>query len=675
MNTCKYLFVAFFTLSTTFCWAQDEAPARKSLIPNGDFEVVSDDWPPPGWEVWGNAQDQKRENIHVDATNPRAGKACLRIHHPANTHAYPVTARTGAVKTAKGKAYLVSFWARLDDPGEPGVFYFEAATKLDPWKDAPSPGRWPIKAGKDWTQFNFEIHEGKDFIADEAAYILLAFRPTRGKGAAQTMWIDEVVVSEVESTAEPLIDPRTLQPEPLRHRLGAGERLLLMVDADKQIGPSTPQAGGVSFHRIGGGGRHPYDYDGNYVLEPQLLEALRQMKLPMTRFYGVGDHRFPVTEAIDKIADLGTKCGIPLDWVVLELEPVGAGKTLTPAQWAAAVKHSVDKGYKFRFWEIANEPYTRKATAFNSPDEYAEHLIAVSKAIRKVQGDARIGVGIHSTTQGWGNYLLKKAAGFYDFVVAHHYDDTNPYTNDFEFVALCANYKKLHHILRVNALIRQYNPGRDVYQLDTEWGLHAPRPGAGEDDPTRWWRNSNICGAMYRAVRMIYYAREGMLRGASGWEMFARKHYTTFAFLTREAPDKRFMLYWLYYYFNHHVGPIALDFQGTAPYYHPVSDEIDQKLVGPLTPTLITLSADGSRMYFVIANGSWDRDIPCEASLQNFQAGSATGVVLSQSDKDADPLVDKRQDVVGDLPIGLGTDEMSLTVPARSVVFITVDAK
>ena len=31
-------------------------------------------------------------------------------------------------------------------------------------------------------------------------------------------------------------------------------------------------------------------------------------------------------------------------------------------------------------------------------------------------------------------------------------------------------------------------------------------------------RNGNVVGLVHRAVRMIYYTREGMLKGASSWE-------------------------------------------------------------------------------------------------------------------------------------------------------------
>jgi len=34
-----------------------------------------------------------------------------------------------------------------------------------------------------------------------------------------------------------------------------------------------------------------------------------------------------------------------------------------------------------------------------------------------------------------------------------------------------------------------------------------------------------------------------------------------------DAPDKWFMIYWLYYYFNRHLGEQVVAIDGTAPYY------------------------------------------------------------------------------------------------------------
>ena len=82
----------------------------------------------------------------------------------------------------------------------------------------------------------------------------------------------------------------------------------------------------------------------------------------------------------------------------------------------------------------------------------------------------------------------------------------------FEDVALALNCQALEGVLRLNALIEAYNPGRGVYQYDTEWGMHSLGPDGERADYID--RNANIFGTVHRGVRLIYYAREGMLRAA-----------------------------------------------------------------------------------------------------------------------------------------------------------------
>jgi hypothetical protein len=643
------------------------APAQKNRLTNGDFEEApGKELPAPGWGVWGDSAAKNPDDFKVVADNPHGGKACLKIHHPSDKHAYIVTDPKTPIKTSKGKAYIITFWARAEK-ADPGVFYLEAASDL-PWKEVSATLRWPLAATKEWKEYKFQVDEGKDFRADEVKYVLLAIRATRDKKSENTLWIDDVVVAEVDALSEPLVDEKTLKAAPLNHRLEAGDKFALKIDGSKRIGEAAAQAGGMSFHRVSGSGRHPFDPDGKWILEPELTQALKDMKLPMTRYYAVGAEKYPVNDSIDKVAEICAKCDIPQEWVVLELEGQGAEKRIEPADWAKAVKHSVDKGYKFRLWEVANEPYTRKATAFANQDDYAAHLKAVSAAVKAVQKDAQIGMGIHPADTAWGNYLLKKTAGSYDFVVGHYYSGADPYKLNFSDTVISENIVRLKQINRLNALIKEYNPKGNVYQLDTEWGLGG---GRGDDDANDY-RAANVEGAVYRAVRMIYYAREGMMRGASGWEMFSRIKHPTFGVLTRDDKDARYMLYWVYYLFNRHVGKYALDFTGTAPFYAGTGDF--SSVSAPITPTLATISEDGRTMYLVIANGSWDKAQPCTASLAGFKAASAEGVALSQPGQDDNSLV-KMADmdkVMTKLDVAATPDKLTFTVPAHSAVFIAV---
>ncbi len=657
------------------------APARcgRNLVYNGDFETASAESPPPGWTMWGDDAWKIPGNYTLDAASPHSGKACLRIHHPAGTEGYIVSSPERSIRPRKGMMYTVTFWARADRAGT-SYFAITAYSRIQPFIDAPSPGDFPIAVNERWKRFRFTIHEGWDFFADRSRYLLLAFHAAREKSADRTLWVDDITVTEEPSTRQGrLVDEAGLKYTRLQHRLRAGDALGITVDARKPLRRATQDVGGVSFHRVCGWSGQPYDRKGNYTLAPELEQAIRDLHLPMTRFYAVGDEPFPVEESIDKVAEVCRRVGVPLNHVVLEFETQGATSKLPPEVWARGVRHSVSKRYGFRYWEIANEPYLMvEGTAFPTPQSYIDHFLEVSRAIRGVQPDAQIGIAIDPESQAWGNNVLKQCAGHYDFVVGHYYSWVSRlYERKFEVPVLAANYQKLDLILRTNALIRAYNPGREVYQYDTEWGMISSGQHGEVADAVD--RNANIVGTIHRAVRLICYAREDILRGASGWEMLSSIDAQGFGILSQDAPDKRFMLYWLYYYFNRHLGEWALDMDGVAPYYTPsAADGLSDRpadCAGPMTPALVTLSKDRKRVYLVVANGSWDRSVPCALTIRNFDVARATGLVLTHPDIDGKPLLERKEDAIADLSVALAGPRMTCTIPAHSVVFVTLESQ
>ena len=306
--------------------------------------------------------------------------------------------------------------------------------------------------------------------------------------------------------------------------------------------------------------------------------------------------------------------------------------------------------------------------AFTNADDFIQHYKAVSRAIRAVDAKAQLGLDIHSGNVRWGNYLLKQLAGNYDFVAPHYYSGADVRKLSFEEIALTENYRILDRAMRTKALLRAYNPHRDAYLYDTEWGMIHNSPDGKEND----WRTANIIGTMHRAVRLIYYAREDLLKGASGWQMFCPLSEQGHGILSQEAPDKRFLLYWLYYYFNRHLGEWALATDGVAPYYEPRLAADRGQFGGPLTPVLATLSADGREIYLVIANGSWKQNFPCAVTTKGFATGSAAGVLLSNGDLDGNPLLQRKEDAISELPVSVKGTQIMCDVPPHSVVFITL---
>ena len=133
-----------------------QAADEGQVVFQADFEQDAAASPPAGWSMWGAEAFKDPANFTRDSTDPHSGQGCLRIHHPADTAGYLVTAPDRAVRAKEGMRYEVSFWARADKPG-PAPFYWTAYESIAPFVDAPSPGRWTLGLATDWREFRFTI--------------------------------------------------------------------------------------------------------------------------------------------------------------------------------------------------------------------------------------------------------------------------------------------------------------------------------------------------------------------------------------------------------------------------------------------------------------------------------------------------------------------------------------
>ena len=270
-----------------------------------DFETLSTQNPPPGWAMWGAEQYKVPANYTRDTAQPALGRRCFRIHHPANTGGYVVLAPERAIRPETGDDLLRCLSGReRTSPARPcssgrptrrsALFMMRRAGLAS----VSTPGR----SGRSST---FSVREGLDFFADQSRFLLLTFNAATDQRQERTLWIDDVRVSEQpDPNPAALLNEATIPHEPLQHRLRPGDQLEFTVDPARRLGRVATQAGGVSFHRVCGWTGQPYNRKGEYTLLPELERAIREMRLPMTRFYAVGDEPFGVESAIDKVAEV-----------------------------------------------------------------------------------------------------------------------------------------------------------------------------------------------------------------------------------------------------------------------------------------------------------------------------------------------------------------------------------
>jgi hypothetical protein len=80
----------------------------------------------------------------------------------------------------------------------------------------------------------------------------------------------------------------------------------------------------------------------------------------------------------------------------------------------------------------------------------------------------------------------------------------------------------------------------------------------------------------------------------------------------------------------------------------------------------------GYSLYLVISNGSWSHAVPCTVRLRNFRARHATGILLTNDQPDAKPLLEHKQDAVSDFAVQLAAEDATCVILPHAVVFVTL---
>ncbi len=451
--------------------------------------------------------------------------------------------------------------------------------------------------------------------------------------------------------------------QPIQHRIEpGGARLEIETGAPSRT--IDRRALGLAFHRLAGWTGQPYDKQGRWTLKPEIERGLKELRLPATRFYGVADEAFDVEDALDKVAEVVRRIGVPEGSTFLTLEDSDANKLLPLNAYERALRHCLQKGYGFRHWEVANEPYMalfpgekRRGAAYATPGHYAERLADIEPLVRRLQPNAMVGLPILHTKEDWGASLMARCRGHYDFIVGHYYGFARAYQGaSVEQLVITENYRLLDHIVNMTRLAARLNPGRTILQMDTEWGMHSPGPdGERADDALR---NGNIVGALHRAVRLICYLREGVVQAACGWQALTNSKLPGYSFLPTNEPERRGVLYWLQHRFARYVGDQALEIAGRGPYY------LAKGTYGPTHPVLATQSEDA--LYLITVNPT-QRTV--EARIRAVRTGEAQAEAMSQPSPDSPAWADEDR-LIKPLRVRRTSGEYRLDLPPLSIVFI-----
>ncbi|MFH0911647.1 MAG: hypothetical protein V1918_09120 [Planctomycetota bacterium] len=641
-------------------------------IVNGGFESPrkNESGIPYGWSMWGTPK--VKEDFTRDTRIKRSGEAGLCYRQPRGTRGYVITTPALSARFQPRTNYLYTVYLYAEKKTEVTI---RVHSYSDPAKytDYVMVASARCTVEREWQKVVVSI-PAYSLARGLNTCLMLNIQIRNSTREDQTLWVDDATLQLSSSPYENADreDLRLEERAPLEHRLSPGPGLTIRVDANQPLHKANRRLLGIAFHMVGDRYAGAFNLKtGEYCLRPSAEEAIRSLQIPLTRLNTLAAEPWPLNDSLDKTAFLAQRVGIPASAFILELEEGHARTAMTPEEWSGAVRHSVDRGYGFFLWEVANEPFY---SGFFTPETYAGHVREVSAAIKAVQPGARIGLAVDPDSPGWGVFVLKQAAGSYDFVCPHLYAEipdelaeSNINKAPVEDVALAANFAELRKAVRMRALLDRYNPGRRVAILDSEWGL-AASGGSGEPDDVN--RNGNIVGAVHRAVRLIYCLREGLVEGMAQWQLLAPAKYPGFGIVAKDD-DRRFLLYYLNLLFSRYVGAEVLDLSGTAPYYRP-----GDKYGGPVATALATLSGDGRTLFLVLANGTGKSDLPCEVAVKNFPIAQADGRRLFQKSLDAPALVTEESEAIEPVVFRKKTETaLTFTCQAHSVYFLALQRK
>ena len=186
----------------------------------------------------------------------------------------------------------------------------------------------------------------------------------------------------------------------------------------------------------------------------------------------------------------------------------------------------------------------------------------------------------------------------------------------------------------------------------------------------------NMVGVLHHAIRLIYYTRESLMKGASAWQMLSTsaEKEMSYAILNMQDDSLTSMRYWLYYYFNRHMGDLVLDIQGTAP-QHKMNTGKGETISVVTTPPVVTMNSNKTELYLMVANGDWGKDYPCTLTVTGMKITNLNAVVLSSGDTNASPWLHERSEFVHSQTVTISTNsrqsQLSFILSAHSVVFAT----
>lgn len=462
------------------------------------------------------------------------------------------------------------------------------------------------------------------------------------------------------SSTQIVIDANSLLSKACRDNLGAANFILTWTNDSKSF----------------------YDTAGkNYIFNSGPQESLKALGLPLSRIYYTYYEAGGLHNGLDMLADVCNRNNIPQEKMIVCIEHYKATTILQADVYKDAITYVRTKGYKFKYWEISNEPQYAWGSGLEDPLVYAKHVVDIYDAIKSVDPSMIVGCEINRRSY-YSDQVLSNIKGKADFIAGHWYGITNTDNYSTTDVILTENYKNLDFIAYENQNIKN-RTGKVIPQIDTEWRLYADGMVNGTVKSAEYNdKNGNIVGTLFQAVRLIYAIRDNYTQGACCWHAMGAQpgilvpsgYFTN----SQELSGKTSYLYWLYYHFLKNTGEIVVDFSGSAPAYTGKAVEnIDAggspiTNTGPLTPLMVTKNLTGDKLYITVVNASTSQTVPFSASLKNFIPKQQSAICISDTDINQNFYQADNSRFLKTAPVTVNAGEVTCSLPPLSCTFIVL---
>ncbi len=398
----------------------------------------------------------------------------------------------------------------------------------------------------------------------------------------------------------------------------------------KQRIKKLAQLQGVSVMRFPGGILSDY-YDWHDGIGPQ--SQRRVMQHPSDS--GRSRHTFGSPEFFQLLKETRSEGLITVN--------VGTGTPKLAADWVAYANkpnHALrardghPEPIGINLWEIGNEVYlpgnpTEKKIT-QTPMEYAENYLAFSKAIKRVDpsvttiaiGLATSHIGPDSEFKDWTEVLLKKAGHAIDMIAVHNayfpmlYHERQPHVKDVYPSLMAAPEAVDASLTKLEKLIQQYQPKRDIGIAITEWGGLFSLPNV----DNYWVDHVKTMGTgIYVARMMQVMMSHSRLKLANYFKLTDRSFMGWINY--RGEPKVPFWVFALYANFH---GDSRLKATIQSPTYNAKSIGIMQSQHSvPEVTVLASKDAKSDRIYLNFVNRSLSTSYPIELSFLNGETHTA----------------------------------------------------